>query len=165
MGGTTNGHISSLPILTEYIWSQSCLRSLVNAISLSFERFLEYSSSGKENHLILQEEHIKMAKELSQSAFDAEVTNFSGSVLIDFWAPWCGPCRVMGPIVDKLAEKYEGKVKIAKVNVDDNQDLAVKFNVMSIPSILFFKAGKLVHAHTGSTSETELENQIKQHLL
>ena len=106
-----------------------------------------------------------MTTELNQNAFKTEVLESKGSALVDFWAPWCGPCRVMGPIVDNLSKKYEGKVKIAKVNVDENQDLAGQFNIMSIPSILFFKGGKVVHTHMGATTEVDLENQIKQHLL
>lgn len=106
-----------------------------------------------------------MAKEFNEAQFKTEVLEYSGSALIDFWAPWCGPCRQMGPIVETLAKKYEGKVKIAKVNVDDSQAIAGQFNIMSIPTILFFKGGKVVHSHLGSTTEADLENQIKQHLL
>mgnify|MGYP001580448203 FL=1 len=106
-----------------------------------------------------------MSLELNENIFKAEVLDFKGSVLIDFWAPWCGPCRVMGPIVDTLSKKFEGKVKVAKINVDDNQNLAGQFNVMSIPTILMFKEGKVVHTHVCSTTEADLENQIKQHLV
>jgi thioredoxin 1 len=106
-----------------------------------------------------------MSKELTETTFKTEVRDYSGSALVDFWAPWCGPCRVMGPIVDNLSQKYDGKVLIAKINVDDNQNLAGEFGIMSIPSILFFKAGKVVHTQLGAMSEAELENLIKQHLL
>jgi len=106
-----------------------------------------------------------MSKEFNEAQFKTEVLEYSGSALIDFWAPWCGPCRQMGPIVENLAKKYDGKVKIAKVNVDDNQAIAGQFNIMSIPTILFFKGGKVVHSHLGSTTEADLENLIKQHLL
>ncbi len=106
-----------------------------------------------------------MTTELNKESFKTDVLESKGSALVDFWAPWCGPCRVMGPIVDNLSTKYAGKVKIAKVNVDENQELAGQFNIMSIPSILFFKAGKVVHTHLGATTEADLENQIKQHLL
>ena len=106
-----------------------------------------------------------MAREFNEAQFKTEVLEHNGAALIDFWAPWCGPCRQMGPIVESLAKKYEGKVKIAKINVDDNQGIAGQFNIMSIPTILFFKSGKVVHSHLGSTSEADLENQIKKHLL
>lgn len=106
-----------------------------------------------------------MAKELNETTFKQEVIEAAGAAMVDFWAPWCGPCRIMGPIVENLAKKYEGKIRIAKVNVDENQGLAGEYNIMSIPSILFFKGGKVVHTHLGATTEAELENQIKQHLL
>ncbi|NCB37283.1 MAG: thioredoxin [Erysipelotrichia bacterium] len=106
-----------------------------------------------------------MALELNNTNFDTEVKNFSGSVLVDFWAPWCGPCRMMTPIIDSLATKYAGKVKIAKINVDDSPDIAAKFNVASIPTLIFFKNGQAIHTSTGVVPEAELENQIKSKLL
>lgn len=106
-----------------------------------------------------------MAKELNQTSFTNEVLKNNVVALIDFWAPWCGPCRMMGPIIENLARKYDGKVLVAKVNVDEEQELAAKYNIMSIPSLLFFKNGNLVHTHIGATTETDLENQIKKYLL
>ncbi len=106
-----------------------------------------------------------MAKELNETSFKSEVLQGAGPALVDFWAPWCGPCRIMGPIVDNLSKKYEGKVLIAKVNVDENQALAGQYNIMSIPSLLFIKGGKVVHTHLGATTEADLETQIKQYLL
>jgi len=106
-----------------------------------------------------------MAKELNESCFKQEVLESSGSVMVGVWARWCGAGRIMGPSVENLSKKYDGKVKIAKVNVDENQNLAGEFNVMSIPSILFFKDGKVVHTHLGATTEVDLEAQLKQHLL
>jgi len=106
-----------------------------------------------------------MAKELSSGNFAAEVLDHKGPALVDFWAPWCGPCRLMGPIVDNLAKKFDGTVKIAKVNVDDCQDLAQKYNVMSIPTLVFFKNGQVVNTHLGSTTEADLEKKIREHLL
>ncbi len=106
-----------------------------------------------------------MAQELNENTFKTEVQSNPGAALVDFWAPWCGPCRIMGPIIDNLSKKYDGKVKIAKINVDENQGLAGQYNIMSIPTMLFFKAGKVVHTHTGATTEADLENQIKTHLL
>lgn len=106
-----------------------------------------------------------MSKEMNEATFKAEVIDAKAVAMIDFWAPWCGPCRVMGPLVDNLSKKYEGKIVVAKVNVDENQNLAGQFNVMSIPTILFFKDGKVVHTHVGSTTEADLNNKIQQHLL
>ncbi len=106
-----------------------------------------------------------MALELNSKNFKAEVTDFQGGVLVDFWAPWCGPCRMMGPIIDSLSGKYAGKVKIAKVNVDDSPDIAANFSVSTIPTLIFFKGGKAVHTMVGVTPEPELENQIKSRIL
>ncbi len=106
-----------------------------------------------------------MALELNSKNFQAEVADFKGGVLIDFWAPWCGPCRMMGPIIDSLAGKYAGKVKIAKLNVDDAPDVAANFGVSTIPTLIFFKDGKAVHTMVGVTPEPELENQIKSRIL
>lgn len=106
-----------------------------------------------------------MALELNSKNFKSEVTEFQGGVLVDFWAPWCGPCRMMGPIIDSLAGKFAGKVKIAKLNVDDAADIAASFNVSTIPTLIFFKNGKAVHTLVGVTPEPELETQIKTKLL
>ncbi len=105
-----------------------------------------------------------MSKELNESNFKSEVLDYNGPAMIDFWAPWCGPCRIMGPVVDSLAKKYEGKVKVAKVNVDENQTLAGQFSIMSIPAIIFFKSGKQVYVHLGATNEVELENLMNQYI-
>jgi thioredoxin 1 len=106
-----------------------------------------------------------MAKELNLESFKSEVIEKKNAALVDFWATWCPPCRVIGPIVENLSKKYEGKVLVTKVNVDDNQALAGEYNVMNIPTLLFFKDGQIVHKHVGATTEDDLENQIKQHLL
>lgn len=106
-----------------------------------------------------------MAMELNSSSFQTEVIDFKGAALVDFWAPWCGPCRMMTPILESLAEKMAGKVKITKLNVDDSPDIAAKFNVSTIPTLIFFKDGKAVHTSIGVVPEAELENQIKANLL
>ena len=106
-----------------------------------------------------------MALELNSKNFKSEVIEFQGGVLVDFWAPWCGPCRMMGPIIDSLAGKFAGKVKIAKLNVDDAADIAASFNVSTIPTLIFFKNGKAIHTLVGVTPEPELENQINSKLL
>ncbi|HIY50138.1 MAG TPA: thioredoxin [Candidatus Barnesiella excrementavium] len=82
-------------------------------------------------------------------------------VVIDFWAEWCGPCRSIAPSVDELAEEYEGKVIIGKYNVDEGDDISVEYSIRSIPTLLFFKDGKLVDKHVGSASKADLEAKVK----
>jgi thioredoxin 1 len=87
----------------------------------------------------------------------------SGSLplVVDFWAPWCGPCRMVGPIIEELAAAYDGKVVIGKCNVDEEEELAAEFGIMSIPSILFFKNGEIVDKHVGAATKNLLEDKIK----
>ncbi|MFZ5952510.1 MAG: thioredoxin [Candidatus Rifleibacteriota bacterium] len=106
-----------------------------------------------------------MAREIDSKEFTAEVLEGSGSALIDFWAPWCGPCRMLGPIIDNLSHKYDGKVLVAKVNVDNSPDLAAKFGISTIPTILFFKDGKMIHSAVGVMPEAEFDTMIKEKLL
>jgi len=93
---------------------------------------------------------------LTMDNFEDEVENSSLPVLVDFWAAWCGPCRMIAPIIDQLAEEFDGKVKIAKLNVDENRDLAIRFKVMSIPTLLFFKDGEVVNQLVGARPKAEL---------
>ena len=89
--------------------------------------------------------------ELTSDNFDATVKE--GVTMVDFWAPWCGPCRMIAPIIDELAEEFDGKATIAKVNTDEQQDIAVKFGIRSIPTILFFKDGEVVDQMVGAASK------------
>lgn len=98
--------------------------------------------------------------ELNTNNFDQTVSNTDRPVLIDFWAPWCGPCRMQSPIVETLAEEVEDSALIAKVNVDENPELAMRFGVMSIPTLLFMKDGKVVGQHTGVTPKATLLAQL-----
>ena len=99
-----------------------------------------------------------MTEELTNGKFDEFIKE--GIVLIDFYADWCMPCVMMGPIVDEVAEKLKGKIKVGKVNVEDNQEIAQKFNVSSIPNFVLFKEGKVVEQFVGGMSEEELEGQL-----
>ncbi len=96
--------------------------------------------------------------------WNKEVLDSSVPVLVDFWAAWCGPCRMVSPIIEKLANKYEGKVKVVKVNVDDNQELAMKFNVMSIPTIMLFNGGKILDQQIGAAPTEYFEKFLSKNL-
>ncbi|MBS9778693.1 MAG: thioredoxin [Campylobacteraceae bacterium] len=95
--------------------------------------------------------------ELNKENFDVVK---EGVALVDFWAPWCGPCRMIAPVIEQLAEEYEGKAKICKVNTEDEQDLAVEHGIRSIPTILFYKDGQVVDQLVGATSKQVLADKI-----
>ena len=88
--------------------------------------------------------------------FEDEVENSSLPVLVDFWAAWCGPCKMIAPIIDQLADEFDGKVKIAKINVDENRELSMRYKVMSIPTLLLFKDGEVVNQVIGARPKAEL---------
>jgi thioredoxin 1 len=98
---------------------------------------------------------------ISADSFTEDVTNSKAPILVDFWAPWCGPCRAVAPILEQLALKYNGIAKIGKVNIDENPALAAKFRVMSIPTLILFKDGKPVQQMVGLRSVDELEAMLK----
>ena len=101
-----------------------------------------------------------MAKyvELSNDSFEATIAE--GVTMVDFWAPWCGPCRMIAPVVEELAEEYEGKATIAKVNTDEEQDIAVKFGIRSIPTVMFFKNGEVADTMVGAASKQAFAEKI-----
>jgi thioredoxin 1 len=99
---------------------------------------------------------------LDQDNFDEEVLQSNIPVLVDFWASWCGPCRMIAPIIDQLADEYEGKIKIGKVNVDEQGELATQYRIMSIPTMFFFKDGEIVEQAVGVRPKGELERIIQK---
>jgi thioredoxin 1 len=97
---------------------------------------------------------------LDDSNFEKEVTQSDQTVLVDFWAPWCGPCKMIAPLLDEIAAEKAGSVKVAKVNVDENQSLSVKYNVRAIPALLFFKNGQLRDQVVGMTTRKDLLGRL-----
>ncbi len=102
-----------------------------------------------------------MEVKLTAANFEEEVLNSSVPVLVDFWATWCGPCKMIAPIVEEIAEEYAGKVKVGKVNVDDETALAVKYGISSIPTIMIFKAGEVTDMAVGYRTKEQLLKMIK----
>ncbi|GHT88911.1 thioredoxin [Bacteroidia bacterium] len=101
-----------------------------------------------------------MALQITDAGFK-ELLEGDKPLVVDFWAEWCGPCRMVAPIVEELATEYEGRVVIGKVNVDDNEELPAEYGIRSIPTLLFFKNGQLVDKHVGAAIKSTIENKIK----
>jgi thioredoxin 1 len=104
------------------------------------------------------------AIELSDASFDQEISNSATPVLVDFWAPWCGPCRKQIPVIDELSVEMADKVKFAKINVDENQRKASDFGISGIPALLIFKNGQLVERLTGLHQKTQLQTILEKHV-
>ncbi len=100
--------------------------------------------------------------ELNESNFDGEVLQFSQPVLVDFWAPWCGPCRMIAPVVEELAVENAGRLKVGKLNIDESPNLAASYGVSSIPTLMIFKDGEVVDRFVGVQPKTRLQGAIDQ---
>ncbi len=104
-----------------------------------------------------------MSMQITKDNFEAEVMNSEIPVLVDFWAPWCGPCKMIGPVLEELSAEFEGKVKIGKINVDDEQELAVKYSVMSIPTLVVFNKGNEAERIVGFKPKAALTEVLNKY--
>jgi len=100
--------------------------------------------------------------QISDSSFESEVLGSDVPVLVDFWAPWCGPCRILAPLVEEIATSYAGRLKVAKVNVDDNQETAIRYGIRSIPTLIVFKDGKALDQLIGAVPKSEIEKLVSK---
>jgi thioredoxin 1 len=98
---------------------------------------------------------------VTDASFEADVITNTKPVLVDFWAEWCGPCKMIAPVLSEVADEYSDKITIAKMDVDANTDTPAKFGIRGIPTLLFFKDGEIVDKHVGSASKTQLEDKLK----
>lgn len=121
-------------------------------------------TSAKGGRLIVQDWTAGNAVEVTDKNFDNVVNNANMPVLVDFWAPWCGPCRAMGPVIEQIAVKYEGKAKVCKLNVDIGKETASSFKIKSIPTIILFKKGEVQEKWTGVTDEQDICSAIEKQL-
>lgn len=100
--------------------------------------------------------------EVTDETFDTEIVKADTPALVDFWAEWCGPCRMVGPVVEELAGAYKGKIKVAKMNVDQNRQTPGRFGIRNIPTLIFFKGGEVVQTIVGAQPKASIEDQIKK---
>jgi thioredoxin 1 len=104
--------------------------------------------------------HKTMSHVITDDSFEKDVLQSEIPVLVDFWAPWCGPCKAMNPIMDELEKTYDGKVKLVKMNVDENMTVPGNFNVMSIPTFIIFKDGKMASQFVGARSKADMQKEL-----
>ena len=103
-------------------------------------------------------------KQLDSNNFQSEVLDSAQPVLVDFWAPWCGPCKMIGPVIEELAGRYDGRAKVGKVNVDDNQQLAAQYGIRGIPTVMIFKGGEMVDSFVGLQQKGDLAAALDKNL-
>lgn len=106
----------------------------------------------------------ELIKHVSDASFENDVLNSSQPVLVDYWAEWCGPCKMIAPVLDEVASTYQGKLQIAKLNVDENRDIPAKFGIRGIPTLMLFKDGKLAATKVGALSKAQLTAFLEQQL-
>jgi thioredoxin 2 len=124
-------------------------------------RMKDYPKCGRCGHPLSMPQVYDHVITVSDRTFQSEVLSFQGAVLVDCWAPWCGPCKMVAPVLDQLATEYVGRLKIVKVNVDQNPLTSTHYNIKSIPTLLFFKNGKLEKSLPGAYPKNEIEKQIR----
>ena len=105
-----------------------------------------------------------MVHKFTESNFDTEVLQSDLPVFVDFYADWCGPCKMMSPVIDKMADEFAGRIKVGKVNVDENGDLAVKYGIMSIPNMVFFKNGEVVDRIVGAIPKPQMQARFEKNV-
>ena len=104
---------------------------------------------------------MKSILEINEASFDAEVLKSKQPVLVDFWAPWCGPCKMLGPVLEEIAEEQAGRAKVVKVNVDENQDLALRYGIQAIPTVLYFANGEVRDSLRGLASKRVILSKLE----
>jgi thioredoxin 1 len=106
----------------------------------------------------------ELIKHITDASFETDVLKSELPVLVDYWAEWCGPCRMIAPVLDELAETYKGKLQITKMNVDENQTVPAQFGIRGIPTLMIFKAGKLVKTQVGALSKGQMTTLVAEHI-